>query len=88
MPTNSSNIVEILATFYINFRDDDNLSEFFEFNDLGLPAAFLASEGLVEITPEGNKYIEETWNLFLVMFQVEDIGFSSLDEILDLKREK
>jgi hypothetical protein len=66
----------------MNFREDKNLSEFIEFNDIGLPLAYLASEGLCEISGDGKKYVAETWDLFLACFEVEDTGFTSLDQIL------
>jgi len=84
MTTDFSKKVEILGQFYINFRDDDELSDFIEFNDIGLPLAYLAEEGLCDINEDGKKYIAETWELFLASFGLQDTGFDSLDEILKL----
>lgn len=83
--TDFSNKVQILASFYMNYRDEKNVADFIEFNDLGLPLAFLAAEGLAEITEQGIQYIEETWNLLMDMFEIEDTGFESLDQLLDSK---
>lgn len=83
--TDFSNKVQILASFYMNYRDEKNVSDFIEFNDLGLPLAFLSAEGLAEITEQGIQYIEETWNLLMDMFEIEDTGFESLDQLLDSK---
>ena len=83
MTTDFSKKVEILGEFYQNFRDDDNLKDFIEFNDLGLPLAFLTSEGLCEVSDEGTQYINETWNLFIAALEVEDTGFTNLEQIFN-----
>ena len=44
--TDFSKKCEILGMFYFRFRDTQDLSEFIEFNDVGLPLAYLTSEGL------------------------------------------
>lgn len=84
MTTDFSKKVEILGQFYMNFRDDEQLSDFMEFNDIGLPLAYLAEEGLCDISEDGKKYVAETWELFLASFGLQDTGFDSLDEILKL----
>lgn len=81
--TDFANKVGILAEFYVNYKGEPEAEDFFEFNDLGLPIAFLSSEGLVEITEEGVKYINETWMLFLQSLGLEDIGFESLSQVLE-----
>ena len=87
METTFENKVDILGNFYMNYRDSKELEDFFEFNDLGLPLAFLATEGVAEITPEGIQYIDETWTLLLGLFEIEDMGFESLEELLASKSE-
>jgi hypothetical protein len=83
MATDFSSRVEILGDFYITYREDSNTKDFIEFNDLGLPLAFLASEGLAEITEEGAKYINETWTMLLMSLNLEDTGFSDLTQLFD-----
>jgi hypothetical protein len=85
MATDFSNKVTILAELYVNYKNDANFRDFIEYNDLGLPLAFLAGEGLAEITNTGIDYIEETWLLFLSALEIEDTGFEDLNEILALK---
>lgn len=87
MTTDFSKKVEILGQFYQNYRDDENLADFFEFNDLGLPLAYFASEGLCDISEDGISYISETWDLLLAALEVEDEGFDNLDQIFDKKKE-
>ena len=81
MTTDFSNQVNILGEFYINYREDSELKDFLEFNDIGLPLAYLASEGLCDISDDGKKYVAETWDLLLVSLGVIDTGFDSLDDI-------
>jgi len=79
--TDFSKKCEILGMFYFRFRDTQDLSEFIEFNDVGLPLAYLTAEGLCEISDDGKKYVAETWELFLASFGVQDTGFDNLDDI-------
>ena len=81
--TNIETQIDILGNFYINYRDDKGIKEFLEFNDIGLPLAFLASEGLCQPTEMAIVYIQETFNMLLATMQLEDIGFDSLDHLLD-----
>jgi len=84
MTTDFSNKIDILSRFKILYEEENNngIQEFFEFNDIGLPLAYLASEGLCEVSDDGKKYIAETWDMFLSTLDVKDTGFSDLDEIL------
>ena len=82
MTTDFSKKVEILGQFYIQFRDEGDMEDFVEFNDIGLPLAYLAAEGLCEISDDGAKYIAETWDIFLSSLGLQDDGFDNLDQIL------
>ena len=82
MTTDFSNKVDILGRFKFLYQDTDSVRDFFEFNDIGIPLAYLASEGLCDISEDGKKYIAETWDLFLASLGVEDTGFEELDEVL------
>jgi len=82
MTTDFSNKIDILSRFKVLYQEDNEIEEFFEFNDIGLPLAYLASEGLCEVSDDGKKYIAETWDMFLSTLEVEDTGFSDLDEVL------
>lgn len=88
MTTDFSKQVEILGEFYQNYKDDEALEDFIEFNDLGLPLAYLTSEGLCEATEDGKKYISETWSLFLASLSLKDEGFESLNQIFSKKEEE
>ena len=81
MTTDFSNQVNILGEFYINYREDSELKDFLEFNDIGLPLAYLASEGLCEISEDGKKYVAESWEMFLLAMGITDEGFENLEEV-------
>ncbi len=83
MTTDFSKVCDILGMFYFRFRDTDDLSQFLEFNDVGLPLSYLVSEGLCEISEDGKKYVAETWELFLTSLGIEDTGYTELQEVLD-----
>jgi hypothetical protein len=82
MTTDFSKKIEILGEFYMQYRDEGDMSDFIEFNDIGLPLAYLAAEGLCEISDDGAKYIAETWDIFMSSLGVEDTGFDNLAELL------
>jgi hypothetical protein len=86
MTTDFSKQIEILGQFYQNYRDDEQLLDFIEFNDLGLPLAYLASEGLCMVSDDGMKYIAETWDLFMAALEIKDTGFEDLNQIFDKKK--
>jgi hypothetical protein len=72
----------ILADLWLNYRDDEEFKDFVEYNDLGLPLAYAISEGIVESNEIAEKFIMESFDLFLAGLAVEDTGFESIDELL------
>ncbi len=82
--TDFTKVCEILGTLYVNYKDDEELQDFIEFNDLGLPLAYLASENLCQVSDDGARYITETWALFVESLGLEDIGFETLDQMLSM----
>ena len=81
--TEFENKIKILGGFYNIYRDDEELQEFFEYNDIGMPLAYLTSEGLCEISSDGKKYIAESWDVLLSFAGIEDTGFENLDQFLE-----
>ena len=86
--TDFSNICDILGDLYSNYKEDKNFRDFIEFNDLGLPLAYLTSENLCEPSDDGIRYVTETWDLFLAGLKVKDEGFEDLDQLLGFAEEK
>jgi hypothetical protein len=76
------NKITILAELWMNYRDDEDLKDFVEYNDLGLPLAYFLMNELVLPTKQAEIYIDETYNLLIASLQVEDIQWTSLDELL------
>ena len=83
MTTDFSNKITILAELWMNYREDDHLDDFMEYNDLGLPMAYLLMNEIVLPSEQSALYIDETFDLLLSALSVEDKGFESLDELLD-----
>ncbi len=89
--------VEILADFWNNCREDEEVGElheddreFIEFHNLGLPLAFMLANDFLDMeavteSPASN-LIDETFDLLLMHWnQPKDIGFQNLDEITGAK---
>lgn len=86
MATTFANKVNILADLWLNYRDDENFSDFIEYNDLGLPLAYSYANGiLTEITGKAEMMIDEAFDLLLSGLKLEDVeyGYSSLDELFN-----
>jgi hypothetical protein len=70
----------ILGQLWIEFRDDPQFKVFIEYNDIGLPMAYMVAEGLIkELTPLGEQYIDESFKMLMDLLEVEE---SVLDEVL------
>jgi hypothetical protein len=82
MANDFSNKVSILAELWMNYRDDDQLKDFVEYNDLGLPLAYFIMNELVLPTKQAELYIEETYGLLIASLEADDIEYESLDELL------
>ena len=80
--TDFSNICKILGDLFANYKEDIGFKDFIEFNDLGLPLAYLVSENLCQPSDDGERYVTETWQMFLASVKVDDEGFENLDEVL------
>lgn len=88
----------ILGELWISYKDDKNVGDFKEFidyNDIGLPLAYLIAEGLVkETTPLGDQYIDESFDMFFAGLEIDQKEFQdgwNLTELLDYvgkKKEK
>jgi hypothetical protein len=76
------NKVSILAELWMNYRDDEQLKDFIEYNDLGLPMAYFLMNELVLPTQQSEIYINETYNLLIASLGVKDVEYESLDELL------
>jgi len=76
------NKITILAELWMNYRDEEQLKDFIEYNDLGLPMAYLLMNELLLPTQQSELYINETYSLLLASLEVDDVEYESLDELL------
>jgi len=71
----------IMATLWLEFKEDEDFSAFVDYNEIGLPLAYCQANGLVkETTPLGEQYILETTNMF---FDLLEITEAEVDELED-----
>jgi hypothetical protein len=77
------NKLDILTELWTNYRDDDELKDFIEHNDLGLPMAYLLRYELVSPNEKSELYINETFDLLLAALGVEDKGFEDLSHLFN-----
>ena len=82
MPNNTENKISILSELWMNFRDDSSFKDFIEYNDLGLPLAYIILNDLADMNDNTIMYIDETYDLFVAALDIEDKEWESLDEML------
>ena len=73
---------EILAQLWMDYRDEGYFQEFFQYADLGFPLSYLLTQNVVTRNPETDKFIGDTWEMFLGLVGFEDTGFDSLEDVL------
>jgi hypothetical protein len=82
--THFSDRCNILADLWLNYRADEEFKDFLDYNDIGLPLAYMIANGIVQSVPMSENFINETFDLLLAALGIEDLGFTSLDEMLDI----
>ena len=77
-----ANKAGVLAELWINYRDDEDFTDFIDYNDIGLPLAYFVAEGLVnDTTPLGDQYIIETFEMFATALSVTEEEIEALEDI-------
>ena len=79
--TKFENKASILSELWMKYRNDPELADFFSYNDIGAPLAFLVSEKLVIPTDMAKSMVNETFDLFLSAMGVPDEGYNSLEDL-------
>ena len=75
--------VSILAELFTDYKEDKFFKELIEFNDLGFPLAYLEDEGLCTSTKDGQRFIEETFEILLNQLGVSlEDTYETLDDVL------
>ena len=80
--TDFKSICEILGEIHNANTDQGLWEEFCQFNDIGVPLAYLVAEGLATPTDAGLEMIMGTWDLLMKGLETEDEGFKNLSELL------
>ena len=76
----------ILSNLWTDYKDDKDMADFFEYNDLGLPLAFMIEQKIVESTPVAQVYIEETFELLCESLELDsDDEYESIEEMFDIE---
>lgn len=82
--TTFESICSILGDLWMDYKSDKYFKDFIEYNDIGLPIAFLIDNELVEPSKLATQYVYETWDIFLAALEIkEDIGWQSLEEVFN-----
>lgn len=81
MTTTFEDKTSILAELWFEYSKEDEFKDFCEYNDIGLPLAYVLSNNIVESTTVAEAFINETFDLFLAALEIEDTGYESLDEM-------
>ena len=85
---NFETVCGILGELHFTYGDSKEFRSFVEFNDLGLPLAFLTREGLiVELSNDGRRYVVDTFDMFIESLKVDPddiVEGMTLDELLEI----
>ena len=88
MATTFENKCAILSDLWLNYKDNEELQDFVEYNDLGLPLAYLIHTELVSVNESGISYVDETFNLLCEGVGVDlDGEYESLNELMTFEEE-
>jgi hypothetical protein len=78
----------ILGELYENYKEEKDFKAFIEYNDLGLPLAYLTAQGLVvEVSDDGRRYVMDTFEMFIKSINLTEddiIEGMTLDEVLEI----
>lgn len=80
--TSYENKLTILSDLWITYRHEDEFTDFIEYNDVGLPLAFMVDCGIATTSDRGKSLINETFDLLLAGLGIEDTGFETLEDLL------
>ena len=76
--------VEILGELYFSYKGDKNFEEFFEYNTIGLPLAYVVSQGLATLEPTGEQYVSETYRILIESLGADqEAEYESLEDLFN-----
>ena len=77
------NKCEILGEFWLSYKHDEQYVDYINFNDIGLPVAYVISQGVVNMTPQAESFVNESFEMLLSTLGIDDdIGFESLEDLM------
>jgi hypothetical protein len=75
---------EIITDFVVRNSEDEAYSEFFAYNDLGIPLAVAYNAGLCTLNDEGDKMLSETYELLCAELGSDpNLNYVDLDDLLE-----
>ena len=72
---------EILSELWMDYRDDENFDDLFNYGDLAFPLAYAVTNDIIESNESVEKFIVEVFDLLVSSMGLEDTGFEDLDDI-------
>lgn len=82
METTFESKCAILSDLWMNYREDEGMQDFVEYNDMGLPLAYFINSEIVTPKDQARMFVDETFNLLLGALEIEDKGFETLNELM------
>jgi hypothetical protein len=84
MSTDFSKKCEILSEVHSESLWNEDLRDFKEYNDIGLPLAYLVNKEIATASDKGIEYIEETWKELCLSLEINpDKEYKDSDELLE-----
>ena len=83
LTTTFENKALILGQVWMQHKSDNEMADFFAYNDIGVPLAFAFAEGIVNYTPTIEQYVNESFDLLLEAISIDDAGFEDLQDLWD-----
>jgi len=77
---------EIIVQFTQDAFNDDLYSDFFDYNDLGVPLSIAVQQEMVILTDAGEGVLQETWKELCTMFNADpEKEYESIDDLMLLE---
>jgi hypothetical protein len=91
MEVNFADKCGILGQFWYDFKNDETVKPFMEYNDAGMPLAWFIATGVVTPLPVAEEYINETFAMFLDAMEITEddvVDVDNLDAVLAIVEKK
>lgn len=61
----------VLSGLYAMYRNEPLFRKFCATQDIGLPLSYVVATGLADITPDGQEFVNETWNNYCAWLRID-----------------